>query len=54
MGAIAPGLPEIRGGGAIGDKKFVNGVLKKKNNNNKRPLRFQNLIKLSMKSLDGY
>ena len=35
MGAIAPGSPD-KGGSPISDKKFVNGVLKKK-----RPLRFQ-------------
>ena len=48
MGAIAPGFPE-KGGPPISDKKFVNGVLKKK----KTPS-VSNLIKLSMKSLDGH
>ena len=47
MGAIASGPPK-KGGPPISSKKFVNGVLK-----NKTPS-VSNLIKLSMKSLDGH
>ena len=46
MGDIAPGPPE-KVGPSISDKKFVNGVLKKKTPS------VSNLIKLSMKSLEG-
>ena len=47
MGAIAPGPPK-KEGPPISDKKFINGVLKKKTPS------VSNLIKLSMKSLDGH
>ena len=47
MGAITPGPPKKRAP-PISDKKFVNGVLKKKSPS------VSNLIKLSMKSLDGH
>ena len=46
-GAIAPGPPE-KGSLPISDKKFFNGVLKKKTPS------VSNLIKLSLKSLEGH